>query len=238
MICKSFFNKRNGLQIVIFGVLFVLISSCEFVPDINTPKIISPEEYSKAMLINCSNVNSLTVFSDEIEVNKNLDRQLNELTYQKFWSGERFIRVKNTQTQNTILNFPVSFKVRENYTIAFYSVANKLKHIVSGDSINSLKFNNFSYFKIINAIENNPRINLKISKNSENIFNFNNSNNHISEYFPINYGNYTIKVINPENPSITIEKNFEIKLNTAYNLIISGNLNSNTIEIKLIQIEL
>ncbi len=231
-ICKSGLTKNFGLQIVLFILIVSLMISCECVPDINTPKIISPENYSQAILINCSNLNDISVFSDEVEVISKLNNNTENFEYYKFWSGDRFVRVKDSQTLNTIQNFPVSFVNKQLYTIAFFNVGNKLKYIVAGDSLKSLKFNNFSHFKIINAIENNPKINLQIIENNQTIFNFNNLNNNISDYYPINYGIYTIKVLNSENSKLILEKNFDFQINSAYNLIISGNI-ENTLSTRI-----
>ncbi len=225
---RNTFNMRNTELLKLFGilalVLFVAIG-CECVPDINTPKEITPSDYANSLFINVSSkYEKLKIESDEVVVIDELLNPQTEFKYYKVWSGNRYLRVTETTNQNTILNLPVSFKNKDYYTIVFYNIGSRMKSIILRDSISELKPTNFSNYRIISAIENNSPLNIEIHRDSEKIFSFNNLYNSISDYNSLNGGNYLIKVVDSENKKVLKEMEFNCQLNSIYNILISGNI--------------
>ncbi len=217
----------NNILFVLFGIIILssIINSCECVPDINTPKEITPSDYSLSMFINAtSKYDKLMIESDEVVVNENLTNSETELKYIKVWSGNRYLRV--IENQNTILNLPVSFKKQDYYTVVFYNFGSKLKSMIVKDSILQLSPINFSNYRIITAIENNIPLNIEIFKDGTAIIAFYGLYNSISDYNSINTGNYKIRISNPTTQSIITETEFNFSINSICNILIKGNINS------------
>ncbi len=196
----------------------MFVSSCECVPDINTSKIISPDDYSLAMMVNAiPDRENLKIESNDVPLLKSIAYSDAEYAYQKIQGGDSYLRLIDAQINTSLFNMPISLKKFEHYTIIFYGYRNSAKAIILSDSSSSdkgsLRFVHASFdageyvFRLKGGVEN--------IEQSLSFLGF-------TELKNLSDGAYQIEVFSPDLEKIIFTNNLLIENGKIYSVILKG----------------
>ncbi|MDX9789811.1 MAG: hypothetical protein RBT61_03185, partial [Candidatus Kapabacteria bacterium] len=117
-------NHRLLIIVLSLSVLMVM-NSCNCVPEISTPKIIAPDNYSNALLINAiSDREILSAESDEIPLLVKLSYSEPDYHYQKLNAGNSYLRLIDETSKMSLFNLPIVLEKFEYYSIVFFGFGN------------------------------------------------------------------------------------------------------------------
>ncbi|MBX3044949.1 MAG: DUF4397 domain-containing protein [Candidatus Kapabacteria bacterium] len=214
-------KMRLSLKFFIASILFVALTACECVPDIDTPKIISPENYSYAAMINAiPDRENLVIESDDIPLFYGVSYSGGTHYYQKINSANSFLRLIDSDSQLSLFNMPINLTKLKHYSIIFYGFRNSAKALIIDDEPAFEK--NGAFFRIIHTAVDAQNFTFQVSGPQN--FDFDIGFKSFSELTQIVPGNYNIKLINIQN-QIVSESQFNIESNKIYNFVLKGTQN-------------
>lgn len=188
-----------------FILIFIyLVFGCECVEDINTPKIIEPDEAANVAFINAiSEYESIDIFSDDVIVNENLNNNEAKSVFSMVASGNTFIKVVDAKSKIGIMNFSAEFEKGKFYTIVFYSINSRIIPLIINEDFANEPQNNIRF---VNATEINDRkmeFNFALSDLAVEL-----SVGEYSEKYEIEADEKLVKVYEKFNNSLVCELNF------------------------------
>lgn len=216
-------------QIKVLKYLTVLLStslllvSCECVPDVATPKEITPEQYANVMFINANPYFDHLKFRVEGNA-KNINAFYfnNDFNYYDIIPGKINFRIL-TSTDSMIFNSMMSLKKAVPYTLFAFGSSNRILTQLLEDTISNYTPNN-SYFRCINLVPEKIYM-MFLLKGSYEIPNIRPYRTH-TRFDPTYSGTYDIQIINTENDSLLItHRRVIFEPGLAYTLLLRGNLN-------------
>ena len=123
---------RNFL---IFFLISAIISGCECVPGIDTPKIKEPAKYANLAIINIlNNRNSIRAESEEIVLYEKLNL-LQDTEYKKFETGSvKYLSVYTEDRFERFINLPLNLNFGKYYTLMLFSYGNETQYRLLDDT--------------------------------------------------------------------------------------------------------
>lgn len=136
---------------VIILIITLIISACECVEDVNTPKIINPDKSANVSFINMTDTHkSLAVFSNDILVSDKVIYGSDGFSFSKVASGTTYIKINDSESDVGLLNFSADFEQDKYYTVIVYSLDSQLIPML----IYEEDFQNYDYaLRLINLTE-------------------------------------------------------------------------------------
>lgn len=187
------------LAIILFSAL--LIFACECVEDINTPKIIEPDEAANVAFINAISEHfPIKISSNEVQVLEDLEISDANISWSKVASGNTFIKVINTQNNTGILNFTSELQSKAYYTIIFYSIKSRIIPLIIQENYDDIVQN---AVRFVNTTEISDR-NMKFLI-PQNDYSIELSTGEFSDLLPLDISEYNIKVYESFNNSLVSE---------------------------------
>jgi hypothetical protein len=217
---KNFSNIESKILLMKIALLafVIFLSGCECAPDINTPKIISPDAYSNALMLNAiPDREILAVESNEVPLLNKISYTGNDNSYQKISSGDSYLRLLDAASNLSLFNIPLRLEKSEYYTIIFYGYRNSAKALVLKDEFP--QSNDKALFRFVHTAFDAGNFVFSISgaNNHEEEMPFRSFSN-LSDLLP---GLYKIKISLPQGNSI-IEKDVQIKGGSIYTILLKG----------------
>lgn len=217
----SYFSSENYIFLLFFA-LVTIIASCECVTKLDTPKIISPENYSEVLIINSlADRETLAVESDNIELLYKSPYQVTYPEYQKVNAGESYLRLSDPKTSLYLINMPIELSKKSNYTLVFYGLHNSVKALIILDSLNKIKNSGNSYYRFIHTSIDAGNLSFGVKSQNQKVFELGfRSFTYLNELQP---GNYDIEIVNPDNNKVVYSINsFNIKSGKLYSFVLKG----------------
>ena len=200
------------------GLLF--LHACECVPDIDTPKEITPDQYANVMFLNSNSDYELLKFkteSDNFVINSYY--LTDEFSYQDMIPGIVNVQIF-TPGDSMLFNSVMDLKKAYPYMFFAFGNSDRVQGMLLVDTINNFSRNN-SYFRCINLANYSPYIMFKIigSYSIPTIRPFKTA----SSFFPTYSGTYNSEIRNATNDSLVLfYQNAEFKAGRAYSLLLRG----------------
>ncbi len=146
---------KYGLYLLFTFAVVVLNIGCECVPEINTPKVINPENFSYVRLINAlPNHIEISAESNDIEIQASaLNDDETPQNYQKFQSGNTFVRIKSISRNQVIANHAYLLAKEERYTLAVFGRGSIAQTVLIDDVIPAPK-SEIAYIRLFNLLNN------------------------------------------------------------------------------------
>lgn len=215
--------------------LVALISSCECVPEINTPKVINPENFSYVRLINALPDHSeIKAESNEIEISvSSYNNDNSPQIYSKFQAGNTFSRIISVSRNQVIANHLFLLAKEEYYTLAVFGRGSIARTLLITDIIPSYKsgYSNIRLFNFLNGTNGLIYKNQSLGINEA--VNFGGH----TDFLSIPLGMHEIEIYDTNDQLIgTFELNTET--GSSYDLICQGILNNQPQSINLRIIEI
>lgn len=178
-------------SILIFFLVSLIISGCECVPGIDTPKIKEPAKYANLAIINILNDrNFIRAESEEIVLYDKLSR-LQDTEYKKFETGSvKYLSIYTEDRFERFINLPLNLQEENFYTLILFTYANEIQYRLIDDTDYREKMVNL---RLMNLSDTD--YNLKISSGENEItkdFNANSSSSFV-QFIP---NKYIITVMN------------------------------------------
>ncbi|MDT3738730.1 MAG: hypothetical protein RO257_04435 [Candidatus Kapabacteria bacterium] len=209
-------------KIYIFIFFLAVMSGCECVPDIVTPKIISPDNYTNALILNCiADRDILLIESNDIPLLKKAEYTQPSNIYQKINSGSSYLRLIDEQSNLSLVNMPVQLDKLGWYTIIFYGYRFSAKSLILKDTTSNSSSGTDAYFRFVHTSFDSGEFIFKLSgqSNFEDLIGFKS----FTDLKKINSGIYKLELINPANGNEILEKNgINIESNKIYNILLKG----------------
>ncbi|MEI6089176.1 MAG: hypothetical protein WCR42_01875 [bacterium] len=211
---------RKSINILII-IFLAFISACQCPTDIDTPRIIEPDNSANVLFINATNKGDLDVFSSDVLVYDNLKYLGSSYTYKKTQAGVDLLMVKISESGKNMLNIPIDMKKDDYYTLIFYDISSIINFILISDTYNTNS--SHSQLRLINSSVIYPHLLFKIETGDSTITNDLNMLSNTA-FLEQNSGNYKISVIETTSDKViaTID-NYEFKQNSAYSIIFRTN---------------
>lgn len=211
------------LKFIIYLLFVCFLAACECIPEINTPKIISPNDYSKAVIINAiPDKNILEIESNDIPLLHSAEYENENPEYQKINAGSSYIRLIDKNTNTSLIMIPVQLEKFSNYTIIFYGFRNSAKALVLQDSIKKNSSAENAFVRFVHTSFDSGEFIFKLSGNksdSSSALSFKT----FSEIMPFKPGIYKFEIINPVNQNVILSRNnLQISGSNLYNIILKG----------------
>lgn len=134
--------------------------SCECVPEINTPKVINPENFSYVRLINAlPNHIEISAESNDIEIQETaLNEDEMPQKYHKYQAGNAFVRIKSIGRNQIISNQAYLLTKEKYYTLAVFGRGSIAQTVLIEDDIPAPKTENanirlFNFLNDANGIK-------------------------------------------------------------------------------------
>lgn len=198
------------------------MAGCECVPDIVTPKIISPDNYSNALILNSiADRDVLLIESNDIPLLKKAEYSSPSNIYQKINSGSSYLRLIDEQSNLSLVNMPVQLDKLGWYTIIFYGYRFSAKAVILKDTTSNSSSGVDAFFRFVHTSFDSGEFIFKLSgqSNFENVIGFKS----FSDLKVINSGIYKLELINPVSGSVILEKSgINIESNKIYNILLKG----------------
>jgi hypothetical protein len=194
--------------------------ACECAPTIITPKIISPDNYTNAQIINCiPDREILIIESDEIPLLKNAIYSNSNAGYQKINSGNSYLRLIDEKTKTSLINMPVMLEKLEYYSIIFYGYKNSAKAIIVKDSTIK-EFTSGALIRFVHTSFDSGEFIFKLSGSTElqNTLNFRS----ITELSLIESGEFKLELVNPISNEVIINNFITVENGKTYTIILKG----------------
>ena len=206
---------KAGLYIIFIIGMFVF-SSCKCPTEIDTPRIIEPDNSALLRLVNCHSDESISLYSDDISVLENL--QSGDVSEDKAVLADNSIISIRDAEDNIILNMPVNLIKDSSYTAIFMNTGDfsNLEILADGGSMQGVEMLRFintttDVFKI-HIGENEMEQELTFSESTG--------------FIPAVAGEILVKIY--KNGNIAFEKNITINQFTKHTFVInklSGSIN-------------
>lgn len=138
MSITSLINRmKNRYKIYMYFVLLVvLITACECVPEIVTPKKVTSLTNAKVMILNSHpDISSFELSVDDIVALDNINYNGISSDYKKIQSDNTYFRLKRKDTGVNIYNSVISLVENKFYTCLIYGKANRVDVLIQSDSI-------------------------------------------------------------------------------------------------------
>lgn len=200
----------------------LLVVACECVPDVATPKEITPEQYANVMFINANSYFDYIKFKVEGQ-SKNINAFYlnNEYIYYDIIPGKINFRIL-TSTDSMIFNSMMSLKKAVPYTLFTFGSSNRILTLLLEDTISNYTPNN-SYFRCINLVPEKIYM-MFVLKGSYDIPSIRPYKTH-TRFDPTYSGVYDIDIINTDNDSLLLTyRRVTFKPGLAYSLLLRGEL--------------
>lgn len=220
---KKLWIIKLKFQIIIFMV-FVAFWGCECVTKIDTPKIISPDDYANVIFVNSIvDRDIVTVESNKIPLLHKVHYAATENSYQKVYSGDSFFNLVDNNKSN-LINIPVNLDKFTYSTIIFYGRRYSIKAKILNDSIELLGATN-ALIRIVHTSIDAPEVQFRLKGKSDSTFNLKfQSNTHL---FSIEPGEYSIDAVDIHNGEvISSSRVFNVKKSSIINAVLKGTINS------------
>ncbi len=229
---------------IFFRILFALsavLISCECVTNLDTPKIISPDDYSEAIIINVlPDRESLTIETNDIPIYEKADYTTPYPKYRKINSGLSYLRVYDDFTKLYLINLPIELNKFGKYSIFLYGYRNTVKTLIIEDSIKNINMSLTALYRFVHISFDTQTLNFIIKSKDSLRYELNFRSFTALKSIPI--GNYDIEIRNPiNNQLIAYQNNYQVKANYLYNFILKGTsttLPNKPIELEIISSEL
>lgn len=207
-------------KFIIIGLMFSisLLISCECIPEINTPKIISPDNYANALFVNAiADRENLTAESNDIPLLGTISYTNPDYKYIKINSGDSYLRLLDKETGLSLFNMPVRLDKFKFYTVIFYGYRNSAKALILSDSLpqgsstyrfvhTSFDSRDFIFRVTSNSIQKDVSLSFKDFTEPEEIMS----------------GNYTISIVDPENDRVILSSSVRIENDRSYKFVLKG----------------
>lgn len=222
---------KNLFQNIVILILITLFIGCECVPEINTPKIISPDDYSNTIMLNAiPDRDELLVESNEVPLLNPVLYDNPDNNYRKINAGNSFLRLIDSKSKISLFNLPIELEKGQYYTIIFYGYRFSAQALIFED--NYSQNNQKSFFRFVHTSFDSGNLTFRLSGNTnfENNFNFRS----YSELNEIDAGNYNISVL--RDGIVLLENNIQISAGNLYSFVLKGT--NATIPLKPIQLDM
>jgi hypothetical protein len=199
-----------------------LILGCECVTNLDTPKIISPDDYSEVIIINAiPDRESLQIESNDIPLLNKADYSNPYPNYRKINSGASFLRLMDDVSKLYLVNMPIELNKFGNYTILFYGYRNSVKPLIIEDSLRKFQKSANSFYRFVHISFDTQILEFKIKSSTESKYELNfRSFTELKEILP---GKYDIEVYNPINNKLVANfKDFQANSKFLYNFVLKG----------------
>ncbi|MBI5325664.1 MAG: DUF4397 domain-containing protein, partial [Ignavibacteriae bacterium] len=202
----------------LFILASFLIISCECVPDINTPKVITPTDFGNVMFINAiSDLDSIDICSTDKLISRNLLYDSANVIYKSIASGISSIRVQSNKDSTIYFNTMVELVKDEFYTFFAYGTSSRTYGLLIKDSIKNTVPTN-AYVRFIHLSPDAPEIDFAFDS-----YQINQPVKYKSytKFIPIPTGSFTLIITDSQNSNeITRVDNYNFKPGKFYNLLL------------------
>jgi hypothetical protein len=207
-------TKKNNILLI---ALLAILSSCICPTDIDTPRIIEPDNSANVLFINAANKGDLDIFSSDVLVFDNLKYSDPSHSYKKVQAGVDLLMVKISESGKNMINIPIDLKKDEYYTVIFYDISSILNFMLISD--NYTKNSSKTHLRMINSSVLYSHLLFKIESTDSTISNDLNMLTNTAFLEELS-GNYKINIIEPTSEKIIANvDSYEFKNNSAYSII-------------------
>jgi hypothetical protein len=208
------------INLFLFGsfMAMIFISACECAPEIKTPKIISPDDYSYALFVNAiTDRENVSIESNDVPLLKGISYSGTEYLYQKIQAGDSYLRLLDEQSNTSLFNMPIGLNKFEHYTIIFYGYRNSAKALILSDSMSTdnpafrfvhTSFDAGAYVFRLRAISNSIEESLSFLS--------------FTELTNLTAGTYDLEILSPDLKNIILSKSLTIENGKIYSIILKG----------------
>ncbi len=197
------------------------MTACQCPTDIDTPRIIEPDNATNLLFINATAQGDLDIYSSDILIYSKLKYAEATYSYKKAQAGVDLLMIKINSTDKNIINVPIDLKKNDYYTVIFYDISSIVNFMLLSDNYtaNTIK----THLRLINSSVIYPHLLFQIESGDNLISNDLNMLTNTA-FLEANSGNYHINVIETESQKIIAKiDNFEFKQGSAYSIIFRTN---------------
>jgi hypothetical protein len=206
--------KTKNILILSF---LAFIIACQCPTDIDTPRIIEPDNSANVLFVNATNKGDLDIFSSDVLVFDNLKYSEQNYIYKKAQAGVDLLMVKISESGKNIINIPIDLKKNEYYSVIFYDISSITNFMLISDSYSMNKTK--TQIRLVNSSVLYPHLLFKIESADSTITNDLNMLTNTA-FLEEPSGNYKISVIEPTSEKVIAKiDNFELLNNLVYSII-------------------
>lgn len=205
---------------VLLVFYIVLISGCQCVTSIDTPKDINPTFFAHVLFVNAHpNIDEMNVSMDNEIVARSLYYNSSPKSYVNLSPGSRNILITSSE-DSVLFNSSLDISDKQNYTFITYGTDNRLQTMFFNDSIPNYSENN-AYFRFVDVAPESPIFIVKISDQYpiQSSLQYRSS----TKFYPAPAGKYNLQLKNAVTDSLILDdENFELKTGKIYTILIKG----------------
>ena len=201
---------------VLIAVFFV---SCECVPDINTPKVITPDQYANILFSNCNSNFDLLKFKTDGGNVFNSYYLENKSIYQQVIPGLANVNIF-TYGDSVLFNSVMDLQKAKPYTFIAFGSQDRVQGMMLDDTIAAYSNSN-AYFRCVNLANESPYIMFKVNGTYSIpiVQPFRSS----SKFYPTYSGVYNIEILNATTDSLMMSyRNLTLLPGIAYTFVLRG----------------
>ncbi len=203
----------------------MVMNSCNCVPEISTPKIIAPDNYSNALLINAiSDREILSAESDEIPLLVKLSYSEPDYHYQKLNAGNSYLRLIDETSKMSLFNLPIELEKFEYYSIVFFGFGNSVKALIFKDILPN-NSESKSGLRFINTVFDSDKFIFRLKQNSEQT-DYNLSFRSYTDIIQQNTSTCVVEILNTSDGEVLLSQNINVAGGRIYNVILKGTLHT------------
>ncbi len=208
------------LKILTALALAALSAGCECVPDINTPKTLTPSDFSDVLFINVTNkYSSLSASYNGISIAGSIENSSPALSYCDVACGYTNIRLKSGDY--AVFNAFAELTKDLHYSMLIYELNNVIRTMIIQDEFQGTN-SQLAYFRIAHLSENSGDLIFSLKNGSQELYSVDLSIKSKTEFTPSQPGNYSLEVRKKQDDSAVVAtaENIRFSAGKLYTLIL------------------
>lgn len=207
---------NRGLQILLLILLFIAYS-CKCPTEIDTTRVIEPNNSSEAIFYNISNIQNVDFYSNEVPVAEQIVQNSNT-DYKKVYTGMSLINIYENGKKDLLAGVPYEFEKNNQYSIFFYNYKDFYNCLID-DDISSQK--NSTLIRFYNFNDSHRYVIFEIIQNNSNYLSSQIKFANETEYISIESSFLKIKVIDLEKQNLLDELEYKFLQGKIYTVLYS-----------------
>jgi hypothetical protein len=228
----------------ILFLVFAAITGCTCVPDINTPKEISPTDLAHILFIHAhSDYESMKITTESSVLYENVNYQgqgnNNKFNYIDIKEGTSILSIFNYKDSSIIFKSQFNLKKDNKYTFLIYGKEKMVTALLLTDTIVNYSPNN-CYIRFLNLSPDAPKCCFELTDDFNYSLPFFVAPKLNTQFVPIHSGNFSMEVLDSSKSFSFTNLQFELKAGKTYSFILRGYLalgHKNSVNCMLIETE-
>jgi len=206
--------------IFVYVIFLVVLTGCQCVTSIDTPKDVTPTFFAHVLFINGHpDLDEINILTDNTTLVKSLYYNTNPKNYNEISPGSRNVQI-TSPLDSVLFNSSLELDDKKNYTFLVYGTTNRVQTLFFNDTIPNYSQNN-TYFRFVDISPDSPQFIVKVADQYP-IINTIQYRKDI-KYYPATAGKYDIELKVAETDSLALSmKSVEMKSGKIYTILIKG----------------